>query len=109
MTVREWITRRAPQAPQTLIARILAALGPDADADVSGAAEVCLAAATRALDGLLSESRFSRESALDLLTVDALTTFAFEHASQSGGNVEELEALAARGTHLLGQLMSQRV
>lgn len=108
MTVREWIAGRTPPPP-SLANRILAVLGADADADESEAAEICLAAAARALDALLAESRFARDSALELLAIDALTTYAYEHASSSRDGVRRLETFAARGTELLGRLVTQRV
>jgi hypothetical protein len=89
--------------------QVLSLLGTDADADASETGEICLAAAARSLDSLLSENRFARESALELLAVDALTTYAFEHASQSPDGGRRLDALAARATRLLGQLTTQRV
>lgn len=92
-----------------LARQILAVLGRDADADEARTAEVCLEAAARALDGLLSENRFARESALDLLAIDALTTYAYEHASQSPAAASRLRLLTERGTQMLGQLMEQRV
>jgi hypothetical protein len=109
VTVRDWIARRTPGARPALVERVLAALAADADAPELRTAELCLAAAARSLDALLSESRFGRDSALDLLTIDALTTYAFEHASESGASEAQLEALAKRGAHLLGQLTIQRV
>jgi hypothetical protein len=89
--------------------QVLAALGADADADATRAGEICLAAAARGLDALLSEQRFARESALPLLTVDALTTYAFEHASQGPDSAKRLDALASRAMRMLGQLTTQRV
>jgi hypothetical protein len=68
-----------------------------------------LTAASRALDSLLSAGRFARDSALELLVIDALTTYAYEHASLQPHSATALEALAQRGTRLLGQLMTQRV
>lgn len=109
MTVREWIARRTPAPPPTLTRQVLAALGTDADADEAHTADICLDAAARALDGLLSENRFARDSALDLLAIDALTTYAYEHASLARESRKALQALAERGTRLLGQLMAQRV
>jgi hypothetical protein len=110
VTVREWIAQRTPPPPVALSERMLAALGGDADLPASRTAEVCLAAATRSLDVILSGNCFTREEggALDLLTVDGLTACAFEHASESG-SMQALEALAVRGAHQLGQLMTQRV
>lgn len=109
MTVREWIIRRTPAPPSSLTRQVLALLGPDAQADEGQTAEICLVAAARALDGLLSENRFARESAVELLAIDALTTYAYEYASQARESDKKLHALAARGTQLLGQLMTQRV
>ena len=109
MTVREWIVRRTPAPPASLTERLLTVLGPDADSAESQTAEICLAAAARSLDALLSAGRFARDSALELLVIDALTTYAYEHASLQPNNATALEALAQRGTRLLGQLMTQRV
>ena len=88
---------------------MLALLADDADADAAETADVCLAVAARALDALLAEGRFARESALGLLAIDALTTYAYEHASQSRSGTQRVETLAARGTELLGRLATQRV
>lgn len=109
MTVRDWIERQLPPAPETLVRQIIAALGRDAEADESQTAELCLAAAGRALDALLSESRFARESALDLLAIDALMAYAYEYASYGPDSKKKLEGLAVRGTQMLRQLMTQRV
>lgn len=109
MTVREWIAGRTPPPPASLSARIQALLGSDADADETETGEVCLAAAARALDALLAGARFARASALELLAIDALTTYAYEHASESRDGAGRIEALAARGTELLGRLTTQRV
>jgi len=88
---------------------VFAVLGRDADADEAPTADLCLGAAARALDALLSENRFDRESALDLLAIDALTTYAYEYASQTRDSEKALQALAERGSQLLGQLVTQRV
>ena len=108
MTVRDWIRNRKPAPPTALNDHVLAALGNDANEPESRTAEVCLAAASRQLDGLLAEGRFERESALDLLTVDSLTTYAFEHAS-GRGDQQHLLALVEESAHRLGQLITQRV
>lgn len=108
MTVADWIASREPQAPPALARGVLVALGPEAHLPESRVSEVCLAAAARALDGLLADARFTRDSALELLAIDALTTYAFEHGSESAGE-RELEALATHGVHLFGRLTAQRV
>lgn len=109
VTVRDWISSRSPKGRPALTDRVLAALGRDADAPESRTAELCLAAAARSLDELLAEGRFGRESALDLLTIDALATYAFEHGSEAAASDEELATLAKRGAHVLGQLATPRV
>jgi len=112
VTIGDWISGRAPQPPPELRERILAALGTDAAADESRTAELCLAAAQRSLDTLLAERRFARDSAVDLLAIDALTTYAFEYASTASGggeSTEDLAALSDRATRQLGQLVTARV
>jgi hypothetical protein len=109
VTVRDWIVGQQPRPPRVLTEQVLAALGPDADAPESETGERCLAAAARALEGLLADSRFGRESALQLLVVDALTTYAFEHASAGNASRDSLRQFAERGTHLLARLSLQGV
>jgi len=109
MTIRDWITSRMPEAPRALREQMIASLGPDADAPVSRTPELCLSAVGRGLDGLLSDRRFARENARELLAIDALTTLAFEYASQTSGREAELAELADRGVNTLGQLAAQRV
>jgi hypothetical protein len=108
MTVRDWVVRRAPRSPAALTERVLALLGPDANRDGASTSDVCLATAARVLDDLITAERFGRESALDLLAVDALTTWAFEHASGTK-NDRELLAFSEQGARVLGRLATQRV
>jgi uncharacterized membrane protein len=109
MTVREWVERRTPCAPSTLLARVLSALGSDAARDASEVAETCLTAAARELNALLAAGRFARDSAIDLLAIDALTTYAFENASESARDERDLLEFSERGAASLGRLMEQRV
>ena len=109
LTIRAWITSRTTPAPEELTQEILAALGSNADAPESRTAELCLASAARALDALLSENRFGRDHARELLAIDALTTLAFEYASQTAESREELAALAKQSVRTFGQLATQRV
>ena len=104
MTVREWIEQRTPPAPAALVRRMVEFLGDDIAADASNGAELCLAAAERALGGLVKAGHFGRDSALDLLAIDALTTYAFEHASVSAASEKDLLRFTERGARLLGQL-----
>jgi hypothetical protein len=108
MTVRDWIARRVPRPPAALTERVLTLLGADANRDGASTADVCLAAAARVLDDLIAAERFGRESALDLLAVDALTTWAFEHASGAKSD-RDLLAFSQQGARVLGRLATQRV
>lgn len=88
---------------------VLAALGAEADAPERETAQRCLNAAERLLSSIVAEERFSRDGAVDLLTVDALTTYALEHASSVVKERSELMDFARRGTQALGRLSEQHV
>jgi len=107
MTVREWIAGRSATVPSELTTRILALLGTDAEQGAERAGELCLAAATRSLDGLLADGRYGRDSALHLLAIDALTTYAFEHACEAG-KPEAVRTLALDGARAVSQLAIAR-
>jgi hypothetical protein len=92
MTVGDWLARRTPSPPPALRARLHAALGEGAITDDLNVTETCLAAAERVLVDLLHGECISRDSALDLLTADALVTYAFEAAGESS------EDFASRAT-----------
>jgi hypothetical protein len=81
MTVGEWLATRTPPPPPALLSRIRGLLGDDAEVDAEVAADRCLDAAERAVEGLLRSGRTGRESAADLLAADALVTYAFEAAT----------------------------
>lgn len=80
---------------------------PDADIDDAQAGAVCLTAAARRLDDVLTNRWFARANAVSLLAIDALTTLAFEHASES--DTDDLADLARRSTQAFGKLAAQRV
>jgi hypothetical protein len=109
MTVSDWMRAQTRGAPAVLVDRMVEALGANAAEPESGAGHSCLAAAARALEALLSANRFGRESALDLLAIDALTALAFEHAGRNAGTVDEISRFAHRGASTLGHLAAQRV
>jgi uncharacterized membrane protein len=106
VNVRDWILQHAPapKTPAALTERMLAFLGDDARRDATEAGEACLSAAVRALETLLQAGRFERDSALDLLAVDALTTFAFAHASERARSERELREFSDDGARRLGRL-----
>ena len=81
MTLREWLETRTPAPPPRLLQRIVEILGPNGNDDASPG--VMLDAAERLLRELTARPTLARDSALDLLTVDALVTYAFECAASS--------------------------
>jgi hypothetical protein len=89
--VSAWLRGRTPVPPPQLAARIDELTGRIADRAVS--ADAFLDAAEAAMGTLLRDGCLTRESALDLLAVDALVTYAFEAAADEG---DQLETRAAR-------------
>ena len=81
MTLREWLETRTPAPPPRLLHRIVEVLGADATADAN--ADVLVGAAARLLRVLTARPTLARDSALDLLTVDALVTYSLECAAAS--------------------------
>jgi uncharacterized membrane protein len=81
MTIGEWLATRTPAPPPHLLRRVRDALGNAAEDDARFATDRCIDAAERVLAQLLREGRTGRESAVDLLTADALVTYAFEAAA----------------------------
>lgn len=107
MTVREWVESRSTVAPASLTQRMLTALGSMADEDESAVPDASIRAAARALEGLVADARYGRESALDLLAIDALTTQAFEYASERAPT--QIDRVASSCARLLAQLTVERV
>src|SRR5688572_5138845 len=90
-TLASWLASRTPPPPGQLASRIEqlvaeAALGSDTPV---APVERLLAAAEGTMTGLLRDGCITRVSALDLLAVDALVTYAFEAAAD---RPDELEA-----------------
>lgn len=102
MTVRDWLDARTPSPPAALTEGVCAALGDACDADVAQTTRVCLGAAERALRAILESQRFDRSGALDLLVVDALTTYAYEYASLTRS--QELGRVANEGVRRFGHI-----
>lgn len=93
MTLRDWLANREPVPPRTLRERVeaLAFAIPDQHGETP---EQLLAAAEAALERLARVGTDDRATALDLLAVDALVTYAFELASQSPEAIPGLSARA---------------
>jgi hypothetical protein len=81
VTLGAWLRDRTPPGPERLLARIEETLASRCERDAAEATSLCLDAAGELLRDLIARPSIQRDAALDLLTVDALTTFAFEAAS----------------------------
>jgi hypothetical protein len=77
--VADWIHARSPAPPPQLLARIDALV--DVDAASASVADALLDATERAMRDLLRQGCLTRDSALELLAIDALVTYAFEAAA----------------------------
>jgi hypothetical protein len=79
VTLRDWLAHREPSPPRVLQERVeaLALAVPELPGDPAGS---LLAAAEEAMTHLARRSPEDRASALDLLAVDALVTYAMEYA-----------------------------
>ena len=100
MTLRDWLAHREPSPPRELRERVeaLARAVPERTDDIGG---TLLDAAESALVGLSRLPVGERTTALDLLAVDALVTYALEWASQTP---ERLPALSERAMHRLSSV-----
>ena len=96
MTIAAWLREREPAPPARLSARIKEVLGARGDRAIAGVPEECTAAAEGLLIDLLARPSAGRESALDLLCVDALVTYAFEAAADEPETLERRAIAAAR-------------
>ena len=94
MTLHEWLHEREPAPPPRLAARIDEVLGARGDEDSRDVSLLCLHAAEELLTELAARRSAGRESALDLLTVDALVTYAFEAAADSPATLESTATTA---------------
>jgi hypothetical protein len=100
-TVADWLGTRTPAPPRALRERLRALLEGDANAPADQAAAACLDAGERVLRRLLAEGCGARTAALDLLTADALVTYAFEAGS---ARPETLDALSERSMATIAAL-----
>ena len=104
-TVGEWMARLDPVPPPALHRRLCELVATDADRPVGEVPEACLDAGERLLDALLASGSTSRATALDLLAVDALVTYAFQAAADEPARLEERAARAmARIAELPGAM-----
>ena len=88
------MARLEPAPPPALHQRLCALVADSAERPVSQVPEACLEAGERLLDALLASGSTSRATALDLLAVDSLVTYAFQAAADEPTRLEERAARA---------------
>ena len=93
-TVRDWFDLVEPAPPKALRARLAELVSHHADRPATEVPEVCLDAGEALLEGLLASGATSRDSALDLLAVDALVTYAFQAAADDPERIEARATVA---------------
>jgi hypothetical protein len=82
MSAREWLHSRTPRPPVALMARIDEQLTARHQQAMTDIPEALQTAGDRLLVDLLQRQASSRDSALDLLAVDALMTYMMESAAE---------------------------
>lgn len=87
-TVGSWVASIDPRPPAALAERLAVLLAPFAARPIDLVPESCLEAGERLLDDLLGCGSTSRGTALDLLAVDALVTYAFQEAAHDPARLE---------------------
>lgn len=95
MTVARWLSDRNAGVPDRLAARIAEVIGTRGEAAEQETSAVCIDAADALLRDLLARGSAGRDVALDLLTVDALATYAFEAAAADPSTLPGQAAAAA--------------
>ena len=96
MTVGAWLHERTPAPPDRLLRSIEIALGDRLAASRADVSDHCVDVAVCLLRDLLTRPTAGRDSALDLLTVDALVTYAFEAAAAEPASLDARARAAAR-------------
>jgi hypothetical protein len=101
VTIGDWLAARAPAPPPELLARLSDCLGPAIGRPVGELSECAVETAEALLTGMLARGDTSRATALDLLVVDSLVTYAFEAAAR---DPETIGARARATMHRLSAL-----
>lgn len=103
VTVGEWLTQVQPEPPKALAEQLQQLIAAHAARPVQDVPEVFLAVGEALLQTMVASGSTSRETALALLSVDALVTYAFEAAAADPGRLEERAANAMRRISALAQ------
>ena len=95
-TLTDWLASRAPEPPSQLAERIASAVARSHHSADAVPADALIDAGEGAMQAVLAEGCLTRPSALDLLAVDAIVTYAFEAAADHPEQLEDraAEALA---------------
>lgn len=94
MTLDAWLQSRVPAPPPALVRRMREALDAAPASPGAAHAELLVDAGERLLRGLLGADHLTRNGAVDLLTADALVTYAFEAAAAEPERLQERARLA---------------
>ena len=92
----EWVAGHAEQPPAALRARLDAILNTEAADATTAVAPALLDAGQSLLVTILGSGSTQRDAALDLLTADALVTYAFEAAADDPSSLDARAAAAMR-------------
>jgi hypothetical protein len=102
VTLGTWLDAVEPAPPTALAARLRDVLGATLESELASAPEQILVAAEALLLKMLSSGAATRTSAIDLLAVDALVTYAFELCSASPAHITPMSQNAMRRLAALG-------
>lgn len=94
MTLDAWLQARVPAPPPALVRRMREALEAMPASPDAAHAETLLDAGEQLLRGLLGADHLTRNGAVDLLTADALVTYAFEAAAGEPERIQERARVA---------------
>ena len=100
-TVGAWFANLQPPPPLALADELRKLLSHEADRPVGDVPEVCLATGEKMLSELMKSGSTERATALTLLAVDSLVTYAFEAASD---DPERLDSRAANAMKRIAEL-----
>ncbi len=92
----EWVAAHMEQPPAALRARLDASLNADGVSREAAVSPALLDAVHALLATILGSGSTQRDAALDLLTADALVTYAFEAAADDPDAIDARAAAAMR-------------
>jgi hypothetical protein len=101
----QWVAAHAEQPPAALRARLDASLNTDTASVDTPVSPALLEAGQSLLSRILVSGSTQRDAALDLLTADALVTYAFEAAADEPA---ALDARAADAMRAIAALVDAR-